>query len=40
VTYDDYNRTFRVLNASGWVTGPTLELGEDDGPAGEEPPDE
>jgi hypothetical protein len=28
VTFDEFNRTFRTLNASGWATGPKLELGE------------
>jgi len=39
VTYDDYNRTLRTLNASGWRTGPILELGVvEDLPDDEEEP--
>jgi hypothetical protein len=43
VTYDHFNQTCRVLNASGYVTGPALEFPEpfeppDEGP--ESPPDE
>ncbi len=32
VTFDDYNRTFRLLNASGWGTGPSFEFADPDEP--------
>jgi hypothetical protein len=43
VTYDHYNKVFRVLNASGYNTGPIFEFGIPDGPIEEgleDPPNE
>ncbi len=39
VTFDEYNRALRTLNASGWKTGPTLEFGNvEDAPDDDEEP--